>query len=251
MKESFFKCIRSDTAREVAKKPGVLMVLFHLALVTPRTGPEENKWIKIDYLSLGLTEAKFRTIKTYLDDNEQTTSRTTNKGTWLKLIGKTIFDINADTNNEQNNEQTTSLYIQEERSIDTSTRGTSEDSPITLSTITDQNQPPFQMVPAKVSLPRIERCELLSALIYEAGQKGRMLQWDRYNEEIYQWSREYELSHVVNAFANYCMYLSRKGIVLVNFDRFKENAIAKLAPKSAAYQKQAAAVFVSTRKYED
>lgn len=105
----FFKAIRSKKNMELSKKIKAMGLLFHVAMCASRDGEGGKNWVKIDYKSLGLTQAEFRTIKTFLENNELATSRTTNRGTWIKLISKSVFDINETGNNEQNNEPTTSL----------------------------------------------------------------------------------------------------------------------------------------------
>lgn len=91
---SFFKGIRSKKAFEISDNLPVLGILNKLALFTSRTGNEENKWVKVDYRKMGLTEQQFRSAKTYILNNELATSRATNKGTWFKLTSKSLFDIN-------------------------------------------------------------------------------------------------------------------------------------------------------------
>lgn len=91
---SFFKGIRSKKAIEVSDNLPVLGILNKLALFTPRTSDEENKWVKVDYRKMGLTEQQFRSAKTYILNNELATSRATNKGTWFKLTSKSLYDIN-------------------------------------------------------------------------------------------------------------------------------------------------------------
>lgn len=169
--ESFFKCVRSDIAREVAKKPGVLMILFHLALVTPRTGADENKWVKVNYRSFGLTREQFRYSLAYISNHQLATSRTTNRGTWIKLTSKSLFDINESANNQQNNQPTTSLYIQEERINNTYKQTEPKKELITASTITEENAAPFQNVSAKVSLA--ERSDLEQELRVIAIKGGK------------------------------------------------------------------------------
>lgn len=172
---SFFKCNRSELAKEISKKPGVLMILFHLALVTPRTGPEENKWIKIDYQSLGLTRKQFRVAEEYIIRGQLGATRRANKGTWIKLISKTIFDINEDDKGQHWGQQRASLYIQEERNSNNIYKTDSEKDNINASIITEENTPPFQTYAAKVSPPA--RSPLEQALITIAIKGGKSVRF--------------------------------------------------------------------------
>lgn len=173
MTQSFFKCMRSEIAKEVGKRPAVLTVLFHLAMMTPRTGPEENKWIKIDYVSLGLTRKQFRTAEEYILRGQLGASRRANKGTWIKLISNTIFDINEDGRGQHQGQQGASLYIQEERNNNNIYKTEPKKEPV--STLTEENTPPFQTFAPKVSLPI--RTPLEQAMVHAAIKGGKSIRF--------------------------------------------------------------------------
>jgi hypothetical protein len=95
--QSFFKVIRGKRAIEISNKPNVLAILFKLGLFTPRSGDEESKFIRIKWSEMAMTKDEFEWARDYLVNTQLTLCRTSNKGTWFKLISSSLIDINEDT----------------------------------------------------------------------------------------------------------------------------------------------------------
>lgn len=70
-------------------------------------GLEINQALIGDYKTIGLTEQKYRTAKNKLKKWQFITVQTTNKGTIATLLNTSIYDINAEQDNEQDNERVT------------------------------------------------------------------------------------------------------------------------------------------------
>lgn len=111
--QSFFKGVRSKIAIEISKKPAVLIILYRLAMFTPRTGDEEKKWVLIKWGDIGLSRQQFRDAKDYIVRNHLGTIRRTIWGTMFKLIGNSVFDINEEDGNHMKNHRGTISSIQE------------------------------------------------------------------------------------------------------------------------------------------
>lgn len=70
-------------------------------------GLDINQALIGDYKTIGLTEQKYRTAKNKLKKWQFVTFKTTNKGTIATLLNTSIYNINAENNNEQDNSQVT------------------------------------------------------------------------------------------------------------------------------------------------
>lgn len=100
---SFIKMMKSRETLELMKDPNVFMLLTQIASRAKRTnnfsihGLEIGEALIGDYESIGLTRGQYReAIRRAEKYNLITTTRTTNKGTVVKLIYSDIFDINQE-----------------------------------------------------------------------------------------------------------------------------------------------------------
>lgn len=110
MAEYFLKLMNTPTTSQfIAKHPKAFTLLYFIAQRTNR----ETGYAQIgDYEAMGMTRQEYRSALEFISkeqptNNQQTTIKTTNRGTFAKLISNTIFDIGLDKNNQQNNQQTT------------------------------------------------------------------------------------------------------------------------------------------------
>lgn len=111
----FFIRVRdSAEAREIAKKPHALALLWLIALRAHRGSETNIHGLKFgqafvgDLAACGMTEQQYRTAKDMLRRAGLATFRGTNKGTVATLLGGSIFDVSFAPFSRQSNEQATS-----------------------------------------------------------------------------------------------------------------------------------------------
>lgn len=106
----FLKLMPTIEAQQfIAKHPKAFTLLYFIALRTNRVTGEAMIG---DYEAMGMTRQEYRTALKILTKeqptiNQQTTIKTTNRGSFAKLISNTIIDINLSGSNQQPNQTST------------------------------------------------------------------------------------------------------------------------------------------------
>lgn len=145
---SYIKLMRASTALEDMARSGhyeeivLLMFIAKRARRTPCriTGLDVGEAVIGDFKSYGMTERKYRTAKNNLEKWRFSTFKTTNKGTIAKLIDSTVYDINAEENDEQIDEQATSKRQASDEQA-TSNKNDKNEKEISMSPETGSEQP--------------------------------------------------------------------------------------------------------------
>lgn len=110
MSEIFLKLMPTQiTTQFITKYPKAFTLLYFIAQRTNRITGEAQIG---DYEAMNLSRQEYRTALKFLTSeqpqiNQQITIKTTNKGTFAKLISKAIIDINLDEGNQQSNQTST------------------------------------------------------------------------------------------------------------------------------------------------
>lgn len=112
---SFLKIIRhsKNADKMLTRRPTAFLLLFLIAQRARRTNDSNFDDLEIgealigDYENYGQTEQIYRSDKKFLEKYKFITTRSTTKGTIAKIIDTSIFDINAESTNEQTNDQLT------------------------------------------------------------------------------------------------------------------------------------------------
>ncbi len=139
MTNGFIKLMRTDVALELCKTPNALALLTIAALRAKWTkgynkhGLRPGEALLGDYKSYGMTRAQYRWALKVLttqqpSHNQIATITTTSKGTILKLLDVSVYDINLEANNQHNNQPTTNqqpLTNKERKKENNSCSGTS------------------------------------------------------------------------------------------------------------------------------
>jgi hypothetical protein len=110
----YFKCWRSTEAMELMRaSPNAYILLSVIAWRAQRTAGFNRHNLKPgealigDFKNYGMSEQNYRTAKRILSEAKFATFKPTSKGTVSRITNTRIFDINADSINEQNNRQPT------------------------------------------------------------------------------------------------------------------------------------------------
>lgn len=112
---SFIKAYRESESMELIKqRPSAFILLYIIAMRAKRTSSLIKDGLEIgecylgDFKTWGSTRQQYRTDLHFLKDCQILTIKTTNKGTIVKLLDKTIFDINEeDITTKPTNDQPT------------------------------------------------------------------------------------------------------------------------------------------------
>ncbi|MFH2108229.1 MAG: hypothetical protein ABII93_06125 [Chrysiogenia bacterium] len=124
-RNSWVKFLRSDSSADLIEKhPSSFLLLALIAMRARRTGSritglEPGEALVGDYKKAGLTRPKYRTALEVLSALGFLTIKTTNKGTIVKLIDMSIFDINREDDNQQDNQQMTTKQPTDSHQITT------------------------------------------------------------------------------------------------------------------------------------
>lgn len=110
----FIKFMRdSEKFESLIKIRPTAIALLNLVAYQARRTPNEILGLEIgetliaNHESYGVTRQTYRTDKEILEKFNFVTTKVTNRGTIIKLIDNTIFDINIDEGNQQTNHQLT------------------------------------------------------------------------------------------------------------------------------------------------
>ncbi|MCC2547691.1 hypothetical protein LJY25_14645 [Hymenobacter sp. BT175] len=135
----FIKLLRNPLTEQLIRQPNCLAVLTLVAYRARRSdelslnGLSEGEAMMGDFDACGLTRQEFRTALNKLLAWGFVTTRTTNRGTVVKLISSAVYDINSATINQQSNQQTTSQQPTSNQLATTNKKDKKERSKNTLS----------------------------------------------------------------------------------------------------------------------
>jgi hypothetical protein len=104
MNGDFIKTARNSQLADfiIRKRPTAFVLLYLIAKRAKRTNDHPDKSLEIgeaeigDYESYGVTRQVYRTDLEWLVTNQLVTTKSTNKGTIVKLVNYEVFDINAE-----------------------------------------------------------------------------------------------------------------------------------------------------------
>lgn len=114
MTTSWIKMMRTDSTVELLKNQKEFSLLANIALRAKRTdslstiGLNAGEVLIRGCRDVGMSDRQYRTCKTNLEKWGFTTSRPTSKGTVIKIIDSSVFDINMDAGDEQRDTRPTS-----------------------------------------------------------------------------------------------------------------------------------------------
>lgn len=109
----FIKFLRSESTRQLMRRPKCFVLLALIAQRARRTGDLSVSELQVgeallgDHATIGLTEQEYRTAKRTLERLGLATFMGTSRGTIARLTDTTVFDINAATDNVRSNGQAT------------------------------------------------------------------------------------------------------------------------------------------------
>ena len=112
MREGYIKLNRTPDVMEIIRAyPPAWIVLTVIALRAKRTnnfsaiGLKEGEALMGDYQATGLSRRQYRTALEKLEDWGLVTTKPTNKGTIVKLLNSTIYDINTESTDHQTDQR--------------------------------------------------------------------------------------------------------------------------------------------------
>jgi hypothetical protein len=113
--KGFVQLNRSEDAEQLLARYPKAFCLLTLIAIRARRDSEPCKWTKLkqgqamlgDHKSCGLSEQEYRTAKKQLSAAGLATFSATNKGTIATLCSSSVYNINAEKDNEQINKQAT------------------------------------------------------------------------------------------------------------------------------------------------
>lgn len=173
LSQPHLRLLKSEATNELLKDHNAFILFTYIALRAKRSGDFSVHGLTIgeallgDHDTYGMSRQTYRTALAHLKKYQIINHRTTNKGTIVKIVCKTIFDINQDEDVKNlTNEQPSSNHYQEGKEYkekEVISKDISEDSlkvpveskkeTITQATYQNNSEPPLQSS-AKVSPPK-------------------------------------------------------------------------------------------------
>ncbi len=103
--------VRGKEIEELAKDPPAFVLMWQIAYRARRNSDFSVDNLKVgealigDYANIGLTRRQYRTRLDRLTNWGFVTIKTTNRGTIATIVDKRVYDINANSNDQQTNHQ--------------------------------------------------------------------------------------------------------------------------------------------------